>query len=138
MNWSYAELRAADAALAIADPARAAEALKAASVATPRIDVPILTITSYLRRLVRDDGKSAWINIREAVETIPAAAALVEMNDDQRVLTLDPGDAVVASIFQILVKYGILSDVELANMWPTVPKWDPPPSEHDIAYARKL
>lgn len=152
MTWSYADLKVADSALGIDDPAQAAAALNARTVTKTGQKF----FWKDAKRLARESATGDWGRIvaRSRLQpnlppasladaAILAAINAVESADDDVIDPSDPGSwQAWQSGLAALSAIGDLSanTITALNGLPTVVQleWDPPPSDQDIIHARSL
>lgn len=144
--WTYAELKAADAALspAVADLSDAAAALNAQAAT---VSVSLIPWTA-IRKIARESATGDWPRIvkRAALPlagTAGDAAILVATNavESRDTDLIDPASPVWQGGLAVLQAAGDLShatiDAIAALSTATTPKWDPPVTPGDIQTARE-
>jgi hypothetical protein len=95
--------------------------INALVVAGPDRLVPIVEVMDYLR------SNNLWLPIKAAQATSPGAAAAVDLNEDQRIVTMDFNLPIVGSMLADLVGRGLLTQAQSAALvalkGTTMPWW---------------
>lgn len=91
------------------------------TVAGPDRLVPISEISDMLR------SQGAWLPIKAAVTTSVGAAAAIDLNEDQRLVTIDINLPIVGQMLADLVSHSLLTQVQadaiVALKNTTTPWW---------------
>ena len=145
MSWTYAQVKAADAAQGIADITLAAEGLNKQTTAAT-VDVPRATVEGYLLLNGILPGMQEWAAAHPTDTTGVLAAVqdledLIAAQDLAQIAMSDPAtNAAVTKMLGALVTAGLMTSAQqsalLAMASAQVPVWQPTLLPGDIQTAR--